>query len=98
MTHVIGEKKKVSLAVILALNDLLVLSGKERSNIIFFDEIADSLDDEGIKGLYELIQQITASKRLFVITHNDNLNSLIEDWADTLLVRKKKYITTMRKV
>ena len=93
-----GEKKKVSLAVMLALNDLLVLSGKERSNIIFFDEIADSLDDEGIKGLYELIQQITSSKRLFVITHNENLTSLIEDWADTLLVEKRKYITTMRKI
>ena len=69
-----GEKKKVSLAVMLALNDLLLLTGKDRSNVVFFDEIADSLDDEGIKGLYELIQQITGSKRLFVITHNEYLS------------------------
>ena len=93
-----GEKKKVSLAVMLALNDLLVLSGKDRSNVILFDEIADSLDEEGIKGLYELIQQITTTKRLFVITHNDNLTSLIEDWADELLVTKHKHLTTMSKV
>ena len=93
-----GEKKKVSLAVMLALNDLLVLSGKDRSNVIFFDEIADSLDEEGIKGLYELIQQITNTKRLFIITHNDNLTSLIEDWADELRVTKHKHLTTMRKI
>tara|TARA_Y100000310_G_scaffold120174_1_gene118901 strand:+ start:21699 stop:23312 length:1614 start_codon:yes stop_codon:yes gene_type:complete len=93
-----GEKKKVSLAVMLALNDLLLLTGKDRSNVVFFDEIADSLDDEGIKGLYELIQQITGSKRLFVITHNEYLNSLIEDWSDILLVRKKNYVSTIRKI
>ena len=92
-----GEKKKISLSVMLALNDLLLLTGKERSNVVFFDEIADSLDEEGIRGLYELIQQITESKRLFIITHNDYLASLIEDWADVLEVRKKDYITTVRK-
>ena len=88
----------MSLAVMLALNDLLLLTGKARSNVIFFDEIADSLDEEGIKGLYELIQQITASKRLFVITHNDYLASLIEDWSDVLLVKKKDHITTVKKI
>lgn len=93
-----GEKKKISLAVMLALNDLLLLTGKDRSNVVFFDEIADSLDEEGIRGLYELIQKITQSKRLFIISHNDYLTSLIEDWADVLEVKKKSHITTVRKV
>jgi DNA repair exonuclease SbcCD ATPase subunit len=93
-----GEKKKLSLAVMLALNDLLLLTGKERSNVVFFDEIADSLDEEGIRGLNELIIQITQNKRLFIITHNDYLTSLIEDWADVLEVRKKNSITTVHKI
>lgn len=93
-----GEKKKVSLAVMLALNDLLVLTGKDHSNVVFFDEIADSLDEEGIKGLYELIQKITTTKRLFIITHNDYLISLIEDWSDVLEVRKKKHLSNIRKL
>lgn len=93
-----GEKKKLSLSVMLALNDLLLLTGKDRSNVVFFDEIADSLDEEGIRGLYELIEKITESKRLFIITHNDYLASLIEDWADVLEVRKKDYITTVKKL
>ena len=91
-----GEKKKVSLSVMLALNDLLLLSGKDRSNIIFFDEIADSLDEEGIKGLYELIKEVTKSKTMFIITHNDYLVGLIEDQAEHLVVEKKKGITTVK--
>jgi len=91
-----GEKKKVSLSVMLALNDLLLLSGKDRSNIIFFDEIADSLDEEGIKGLHELIKEVTNSKTMFIITHNDYLVGLIEDWAEHLIVEKTKGITTVK--
>jgi len=93
-----GEKKKLSLAVMLSLNDLLLLTGKERSNVVFFDEIADSLDEEGIKGLYELIQQITTSKRLFIITHNEYLGSLIEDWSDIVEVTKTNHISKVKKL
>ena len=91
-----GEKKKVSLAVMLALNDLLILSGKSRSNIVFFDEIADSLDHEGVKGLCELIEEISTDKKLFVITHNEYMTSLIEDSSDVLSVTKKKGVTSFK--
>jgi DNA repair exonuclease SbcCD ATPase subunit len=90
-----GEKKKVSLSVMLALNDLLLLSGKSRANIVFFDEIADSLDDEGIKGIYELIKEVSEVKKMFIISHNDYLVGMIEDWADLLKVQKRKNITTI---
>ena len=89
-----GEKKKVSLAVMLALNDLLVLSGKDRSNLLFFDEIADSLDREGVKGLYELIHSISENKKLFIITHNEYFTSLIEDDAEILSVNKKEGLSS----
>jgi len=91
-----GEKKKVSLAVMLALNDLLILSGKSRSNLVFFDEVADSLDQEGVKGLCELTKEITKEKKLFLITHNDYMTSLIEDEADVLHVTKKKGVTSFK--
>jgi len=88
-----GEKKKVSLAVMLALNDLLILSGKERSNLLFFDEVADSLDKEGVKGVCELMEILSTEKKVFIITHNDYLSSLIEDSANTLTVVKRNKLT-----
>ena len=91
-----GEKRKTSLSIMLGLNDLLLLSGKERSNLIFFDEVADSLDGGGVKGLYELIMEISKNKKVFVITHNDYLSSLLEDEAENLNVLKKANITNIQ--
>ena len=79
----------------LSLNHLLILSGKARSNVIFFDEVADSLDEEGIKGLHELIKDIVRDKRVFIISHNDYLTSLIEDSSDKLTIIKRDNITTI---
>lgn len=91
-----GEKKSINLAVMLALNDLLLLSGKERSNIIFFDEVAESLDDEGVVGLFNLIKKQSSDKKLFVITHNETLSSLLVDEADTITMSKRFGITTVK--
>ena len=92
-----GEKKRVSLAVMLGLNDLLLLTGKDRSNVIFFDEVAESLDDEGVKGLIEIIHQVTKHKKLFLITHNEYLTSLLEQYSETLTVTKRNNITKLAK-
>jgi len=92
-----GEKKRVSLAVMLGLNDLLLLTGKDRSNIIFFDEVADSFDADGVKGLIELIHQLTKHKKLFLITHNEYLTSLLEEYSETLTVVKRKNLTKITK-
>tara|TARA_R110000824_G_scaffold61487_4_gene163530 strand:- start:1273 stop:2883 length:1611 start_codon:yes stop_codon:yes gene_type:complete len=92
-----GEKKRVSLAVMLGLNDLLLLTGKDRSNIIFFDEVADSLDADGVKGLIELIHQLTKHKKLFLITHNEYLTSLLEEYSETLTVIKRNNLTKITK-
>ena len=92
-----GEKKRVSLAVMLGLNDLLLLTGKDRSNIIFFDEVAENLDPDGVKGLIELIHQLTKHKKLFLITHNEYLTSLLEEYSETLKVVKRNNLTKITK-
>ncbi len=88
-----GEKTKIGLSVMMALNDLLTLSGKERSNIVFFDEVAESLDQEGVKGLHTLLEEISKGKSVFLVTHNTYLNSLIEDQSSEVFVMKEKGIT-----
>jgi len=92
-----GEKKRVSLAVMLALNDLLLLTGKERSNIVFFDEVADTLDAQGVVSLFEVLKELSQEKKVFIITHNDEFVSLLQNEAENFIVKKKNKITTFHR-
>tara|TARA_R110002020_G_scaffold379488_3_gene590727 strand:- start:2041 stop:3624 length:1584 start_codon:yes stop_codon:yes gene_type:complete len=73
-----GEKRKINLAVLLSLKDLLMFTDKEQMNLLFFDEVAENLDEEGITGLHQLLQEIKSKKKVFVITHNKYLKTLLD--------------------
>ena len=73
-----GEKRKINLAVLMGLKDLFVLNDSYDSDFLFFDEIAENLDKEGIDGLFNLLQEIKKSKDIFVITHNKYLKSNLD--------------------
>lgn len=90
-----GEKKKVSLAVTLGLQSLLTRTSRSENNLIFFDEIAESLDQDGIYGLYILLQELKKDKVLFVITHNNYLKSLLDN-SKTLTIMKRDGISSLK--
>ena len=90
-----GEKKKVSLAVTLGLQSLLTRTSRSENNLIFFDEIAESLDQDGIYGLYILLQELKKDKVLFVITHNNYLKSLLDN-SKTLTIMKSDGISSLK--
>ena len=73
-----GEKRKINLAVTLGLKDLLLLTDKTHLDLLFFDEVAENIDEEGIYGLYSLLQEIKKSKSIFIITHNKYLKTLLD--------------------
>ena len=89
-----GEKRKVNLAVTMALKDLLLLTDKNQTNILFLDEIAENLDEEGINGLYSLLQEIKKDKLIFVITHNKYLKTLLHS-APRLSIIKSKGVSKL---
>ena len=62
----------------LALKDLLLFTDKTQCNLLFFDEVAENLDEEGVMGLYNLLQEIKKNKTVFVITHNKYLKTLLD--------------------
>jgi len=82
-----GEKKKISLAVMLGLQSLLKISNTEDVNIMFFDEIAESLDAEGMEGLYILLSELKKTKTLYVITHNNYLKSLMDNARTVTMIK-----------
>lgn len=90
-----GERKRVNLAVMLALQNLLSLSNNEEGNLLFFDEVATFVDEEGIDGLYILLQEMKKGKTLFIISHDFYLKSLLSD-AKTLTVIKEKGFSKIR--
>ena len=84
-----GEKRKINLSVMLALQSLLTHTSKEQSNIMFFDEIAENMDEDGCKGIYNLLKALKAEdKTIFLITHNAYLKSLL-DGCQILNIQKK---------
>lgn len=89
-----GEKRKISLAVMLGLQQLLTLSKREESNIMFFDEVAENLDQDGLDGLYILLSELKKNKTLFIITHNNYLKSLMDN-VKTLTITKHKGISSL---
>ena len=92
-----GEKKKVNLAVILSLQNLLAINQKNKTNILFFDEIAESIDQEGINGLYILLTKLKKDHTIFVITHNEKLTSLLMETSKSLTIIKSKGISRLKK-
>ena len=90
-----GEKKKISLAVMLGLQELLLLSNPNESNLMFFDEVAENLDQDGLDGLYILLSELKKSKNLFIITHNNYLKSLLDN-AKTLTITKYRGVSTLK--
>jgi len=91
-----GEKKKVNLAVAMALQKLLLFSTNAHTNVLFLDEVGENLDFEGVQGLYILLEELNKTKDLFIITHNKYLKNLLED-KNTLQVVKKKGVTSLKR-
>lgn len=83
-----GEKRKISLAVMLGLQSLLTNTKRDSTNLMFLDEVGENLDQDGLDGLYILLSELKKDKTLFIITHNNYLKSLI-DGCKVLTVTKQ---------
>jgi DNA repair exonuclease SbcCD ATPase subunit len=89
-----GEKRKVNLAVMMGLKDLLMFTDKNHPNLLFFDEVAENIDDDGIFGLYQLLLDLKLNKQIFVITHNKQLKTLLES-SPRITIEKKNGISKL---
>jgi DNA repair exonuclease SbcCD ATPase subunit len=88
-----GERKRVDLAVLIALYDLTNLRNKDNYNILVLDEVLDSIDEIGIEAAQELLLEL--NKRIptiFVISHN---NILGQYFPSTITVVKEKGISRL---
>jgi DNA repair exonuclease SbcCD ATPase subunit len=90
-----GEQRMIDLAVAFSLNNLAVLNGTINSDLLFLDEVGENLDFRGVKGLYKLLKELKKDKKIFIITHNRDLQELLEEH-DSIKVIKKNGETIVR--
>jgi DNA repair exonuclease SbcCD ATPase subunit len=83
-----GERRRIDLAIMLAFRQVMKLSTGKDPNILFFDEIAENLDEEGIYRLWDAMEDIAKDSTLFVITHNPTLLNLIQNKSKLDVVKK----------
>jgi len=90
-----GEKRKVNLAIMLALQDLSSKISRTDCNLLFFDEVCDNIDNPGILAVNNLLRMLESQnpeKKVLVITHNNYLQELLGD-TESITVRKHKGIS-----
>jgi len=87
-----GERRKVNLAIMLALQDLQSKISGTNSNLIFFDEVGENLDDLSMEAIFNLLHMMRTQdlkKVILVITHNSHLQSLFSDYPKIKVIKKK---------
>jgi DNA repair exonuclease SbcCD ATPase subunit len=90
-----GEKRKVNLAIMLALQDLSSKISRTDCNLLFFDEVCDNIDNPGILAVNNLLRMLESQspeKKVLVITHNNYLQELLGD-TNSITVKKQKGIS-----
>jgi DNA repair exonuclease SbcCD ATPase subunit len=82
-----GERRRIDIAIMLAFRQIMQMSTGKNPNVCYFDESVENLDEEGVNGFYEALQDIAKTVRVYVITHNTHLLNLLSK-SETLLVEK----------
>ena len=83
-----GEKKKINFAVLLSLQSILDFNSNGKFNLLLLDEVVESIDDESITGLYNLLLELSKDKLILIISHNNTLKDLLVDKPRIMLVKQ----------
>ncbi len=69
-----GQKQRVDICIAFAMHDLI--TEKADFNILALDEIFEGMDAEGIETAFELIRLKAERHSVYLVTHNDIIDSL----------------------
>lgn len=74
-----GEQVRISIALRLALSQLLMNRMGSNVQFLLFDEVDQSLDRHGLEALYETIQQLSKEFKILIISHSDYMKEKFEN-------------------
>ena len=89
-----GEKRRVDIAISLALQDMVMTRFGDDINLLAYDELFESLDAVGSENVIELLRQkLKDVSTIIVISHNEDLKPLFDK---TIMVTKEQGISTLK--
>jgi len=68
-----GEKRRLDVAVLLALGDLFQVRFQNQVSLRIFDEVCENLDAAGIEALMEILLEKSYSSGVYVISHSQDM-------------------------
>ena len=74
-----GEKGRIDVSILLALQNLIFSRNANNSNLVIFDEVFESLDITGIERLVNLLKEEAKDKALLVISHQNELRDYFDN-------------------
>jgi DNA repair exonuclease SbcCD ATPase subunit len=75
-----GEKRRIDVALILAFQRFLLEIYSVSTNLLFFDEIMDPLDNRGVETVLNCISSIfPENMAIYIITHKESFKDLFDD-------------------
>lgn len=87
-----GEKRRIDVAILLALQSLIFARAAASVNFSVLDEVFDSLDRAGIERVVNLLIEESESKVIYVVSH---LSEFRDFFPNEILVRKVDGISTL---
>lgn len=81
-----GERRRVDVCIILALQDLIASRASKPWKLMIFDEIVDALDQTGIQNLLDMLKSIGEETAIYIISHSSDLKQYFDE---TILVTKE---------
>jgi len=87
-----GERKRINLAISQAFAHVMMFSSGTWPSLVFLDEVSDSIDQRGVRSIYQTICELAKEKQVFVVTHNTHLRQML-DGVRTIMVQKQNGFT-----
>ena len=89
-----GERKRLDLAVLFTLQDMLNYRSGVDVQLAFYDEILDtSIDEYGRKKVLELLKEKSTDSAIYVISHRSKMSELIDK---EIVLEKHNDFTTIK--
>lgn len=88
-----GEKQRIDLAILFAWRQIARKKNSMATNLLILDEVGDSsLDEDGIKYVFEILRAMGEETNIIVISHRENM---VDNFDRVLKVAKKGNFSTM---